>query len=174
MTLTSRTAVALWVNEVSGQISDGMWENARPNNHWQFWCRLQVIVGDVNELKRTPGGSGTWCLKNSYALTRLHQSKFDDGTYVLRDRMIATGRMAKCVPDVTDRNMLHASEYMPATFAEFRAAKQNGTWQYDFVAKYMENVTEDIAAEFYQATYTLKEMNRDLKLIMDVMHTVGV
>jgi len=30
--------VALFENEIKGQISDGMWENASPANHWKVWC----------------------------------------------------------------------------------------------------------------------------------------
>lgn len=38
--------VALFELELKGQISDGQWENARPGNHWQAWCRAEVKVGD--------------------------------------------------------------------------------------------------------------------------------
>lgn len=169
MTFTSPTAVGLWVNEICGQISDGMWENASPHNHWQFWCRLDVSVGPANELKATQ-----WCVKNKYALTRLHQEKFGPGEYVLRDRMLACGRMVRAGADPTDRSTLHASEYMPKTLAEFRAAKAAGKWEHDFIAKYMDNVSDELAEKFYAATYTLKEMNADLKLIMSVMHTARV
>ena len=166
MTFTSRTAVALWVNEICGQISDGMWENASPHNHWQFWCRLDVSVGSANELKST-----AWCVKNKYALTRLHQEKFNENEYVLRDRMLACGRLCKAGADPTNREVLHASEYMPATLEEFRSAKAAGTWKHDFIAKYMANVSDELAVAYYATTYTLKEMNADLKLIMSVMHT---
>ena len=168
MTLPSRTAVALWVNEICGQISDGTWENASPRNHWQFWCRLDVVVGPDAKLEKS---SGQWVQKNAYALTRLHQMKFDDGTYVLRTRMLATGRMAVAGADPTDRETLHAAEYMPPTLAEFRAAKAANKWEHDFIAKYMDKVSDELAVKFYDATYTMKEMNADLKLIMKVMHT---
>lgn len=165
MTLPSRTAVALWVNEICGQISDGMWENSGPHNHWQFWCRLDVTVGP----KATLDTKGAWVAKNAYALTRLHQEKFDDGKYVLRDRMVACARLAIAGVDLNDRQTLHAAEYMPATLAEFRANKASGKWQYDFVNKYVDNISDEIAVKFYEATYTLKEMNADLKLIMSTM-----
>lgn len=32
--------------ELSGQISDGMWENASPNGHWREWCNCEVEVGN--------------------------------------------------------------------------------------------------------------------------------
>jgi len=168
MTLPSRTAVALWVNEICGQISDGTWENSSPRNHWQFWCRLDVVVGPDAKLEKS---SGQWVQKKTYALTRLHQMKFDDGTYILRDRMIATARLAIAGVDPTDRETLSAAEYMPTTLAEFRTAKASNSWAHDFIAKYMTNVTDEVAEKFYAAEYTMKQMNADLKLIMSVMHT---
>jgi hypothetical protein len=45
-TLTVRTIeqAAAWL-ELDGQLSDGFWENARPNNHWQVWTDCKVEVG---------------------------------------------------------------------------------------------------------------------------------
>lgn len=38
---------ALWTYELSGQVSDGHWENSRPYNHWERPCYAKVIVGDL-------------------------------------------------------------------------------------------------------------------------------
>ena len=38
----------LFDEELSGQISDGMWENARPSNHWQVWTRAAAAVDPTN------------------------------------------------------------------------------------------------------------------------------
>jgi putative component of membrane protein insertase Oxa1/YidC/SpoIIIJ protein YidD len=171
MTLNSATAVALWTNEICGQISDGMWENSTPHDHWQFWCRLNVAVGPESKVDVAPEAAFS-CRKNAYALTRLHQEKFEDGKYVLRDRMLACGRMCRAGADPTDCNVLHASEYMPATLEAFRAAKAEGKWEHDFIAKYMDRVSDELAVKFYEVTYTLKEMNADINLIKRVMKTV--
>jgi len=34
---------AAWL-ELDGQISDGHWENASPNDHWKPWCHAKVLV----------------------------------------------------------------------------------------------------------------------------------
>lgn len=39
-------AAALFENGIKGQLSDGKWENARPSNHWEFWCLNTEIVVD--------------------------------------------------------------------------------------------------------------------------------
>jgi hypothetical protein len=36
---------ALWL-ELDGQISDGTWENARPLNHWEVWCKAEVKIAE--------------------------------------------------------------------------------------------------------------------------------
>ena len=40
--------VVLWNQELCGQISDGHWENARPNNHWQAPCKAEVSANPEN------------------------------------------------------------------------------------------------------------------------------
>jgi hypothetical protein len=40
--------VTLFKVELSGQISDGMWENARPHNHFEVWCNANVSVDAEN------------------------------------------------------------------------------------------------------------------------------
>lgn len=47
-TLTFRTAVqaVLFENELKGQISDGHWENSRPQDHYKQWCGAEVLVGE--------------------------------------------------------------------------------------------------------------------------------
>lgn len=50
----------LFKHEISGQISDGMWENARPFNHWKVWCEAEVAVDPENV------GVNFWAQKNNY------------------------------------------------------------------------------------------------------------
>ena len=47
-TITFRTPVqrALFICELSGQISDGNWENAEPGTHWEDMCDATVLCGD--------------------------------------------------------------------------------------------------------------------------------
>lgn len=114
MTLTSQTAVALWHNELIGQISDGMWENTRPYDHWEFWCDLDVSVGSVNDIRVA---NGSRCRKNNYGFMRLYP--------IVGERMLSVGRMAKATDD---EKAWKAGEYMPTTFEEFSAFKESGKW----------------------------------------------
>jgi hypothetical protein len=170
MVLPSKTAVALWHAEVTGQISDGMWENSRPFDHWKFWCSMNVIPGDMIDFIKSNAPTGTFCTKKSYALTRLHQIKFEDGGYVLRARMLAYGRMTLAGVDPTDCEALNAAEYMPSTFNEWKECKSSGEWKYDFVNKYMDRIDESLAEKFYKTSYTMKDMNTDLAIIKAAMN----
>jgi hypothetical protein len=46
--------------ELSGQISDGHWENSGPRDHWKPWCRAGVIVDPANL------GRDFWAQKDNY------------------------------------------------------------------------------------------------------------
>jgi hypothetical protein len=47
--LRVRTQAQKWLmGELSGQISDGMWENSPPQNHWQVWSDAKVVVDPRN------------------------------------------------------------------------------------------------------------------------------
>ncbi len=168
MILPSRSAVALWHQEISGQISDGMWENASPRNHWKFWCNMDVEFGPEAIIMGSPG----YCPKSAYALDRLHQCKLGDGTDVRRERRLATGRMAKAGGDCNNRNVLRAAEYMPKTIEEWAYQAAHG-WKYEWVAKYMDNITLEFAEKYYATTYTMKELRADLHLIQDTMKLVS-
>jgi hypothetical protein len=38
----------LFDGELSGQISDGMWENSGPHGHWIPWCNAEIVVDPTN------------------------------------------------------------------------------------------------------------------------------
>ncbi len=49
-------------HELKGQISDGMWENTNPPNHWQAWCDAKVVVDPANV------GRNFYASKDNYQL----------------------------------------------------------------------------------------------------------
>lgn len=38
----------IFESEMKGQLSDGMWENSSPCDHWMPWCDAEVILSDEN------------------------------------------------------------------------------------------------------------------------------
>lgn len=57
--------VALFKMELAGQISDGHWENAGPQDHWQVWCRCDVRVAPEG----TKPGRNFYARRDKYGLT---------------------------------------------------------------------------------------------------------
>jgi len=60
----NRVQEVLWHVEITGQLSDGMWENSRPYDHYQPWCDATTSV-----LPTYVGHTRAWIRKDSYALT---------------------------------------------------------------------------------------------------------
>jgi hypothetical protein len=71
----------LFDEELSGQISDGMWENLNRRDHWQVWCDADVVV-DPDNL-----GRDFWASYDSYNFTH------PDLLSVVKDRMLVTVRL---------------------------------------------------------------------------------
>jgi hypothetical protein len=158
ITLPTNSAAAIWSKELTGQFSDGMWENAGPRDHWKFWCGLTVDVGDVAKVETTR----PWeCKKTRYGIASLYP--------IVGDRMVNVGRMGTVT---LNHDALYAAEYMPATFAEWAAKKASGKWPYDHVARYMEAVYPEIANAYYKSSYNVKDMKRDVAAIKAAMRTM--
>lgn len=158
ISFTTKTALALWEAEICGQLSDGMWENTAPHDHWKFWCNLDAVVGTENKVVATR----PWeCKKTGYNVSGLYE--------YIGDRMLKIGRLAKVHP-TTER--LNAADYMPDTLEEWVTMNASGKWQFDFVGPYMAQITPEIATAYYATTYTMRDLRSDVKVIKDAMKTM--
>jgi hypothetical protein len=113
------------MEELDGQISDGMWENARPYDHWKVWCEARVVVDPTNV------GRDFWAMKDNYNLTSRLLLE------VVGDRMIAdvvakTGKpydMKAMLADLRDLKAIFKTRQrtmaLPQTKAEFNTAVQD-------------------------------------------------
>lgn len=161
MTLTTPAAATVMECEIKGQMSDGAWENSNPSDHWKFWNDLTVEVGDKNFVT----SKDIWqCRKAGYGLTSLIE-------YV-GERMIAQGRMATALNRLLTRDEGDAAEYMPASFDEFLCHKNNNDWKHDFVKKYMDGISLEMAQTYYATEYTEKDLRQDLKRIREAIKSV--
>ena len=60
----------LFCCELQGQLSDGAWENARPADHWQFWCDIKWDqIGISNKIGVYSSRGTERMKKNDYAFT---------------------------------------------------------------------------------------------------------
>ena len=53
-TFPSKGLKALFDHEISGQLSDGAWENTMPYHHWKFWSHLNTEAGDSWKFEFNP------------------------------------------------------------------------------------------------------------------------
>lgn len=171
ITLPTMSACAIWEHELTGQFSDGMWENAAPHDHWQFWCHLDV--------KFSPGELGVetscaWkCKKTGYNIAALYE-------YV-GDRMVAIGRMAKAAESigmtieqvVSDEFSRLAANNMPATLEQFNDMMTSGPrGMSDYAHDALKKVSPELAKAYYTTDYTMKHLKADVASIKSAMKSV--
>lgn len=148
--LPTKSAIAVWKNEIVGQLSDGAWENTTPYDHWKFWAYLDVELGEPKVISKK------YAKKKGYALSSLIK-------YV-GDRMIKIGKLGLFTEEGN-------GEYMPDTFEEWKTSKETGKWKWDFLSSHMEPITEEIAKQYYESSYNLNDLRKDLKVIKEAMKT---
>jgi hypothetical protein len=160
---------ALWVAEISGQLSDGMWENTAPMDHWKFWCHLEPKVGGcrvvLNANRFVP-----YRQKTGYNIAALYE-------YV-GDRMVAYGRMGRALQSLginePGRETIEGGEYLAplANMQEFEKALDAGNGVSDYVRSKLANVDREHAAAFFATRYEMKDLRKDVALIKAAMKTV--
>lgn len=186
--LKSPSAVALWNCEVSGQLSDGNWENSRPHDHWEFWCDADVTfdrdldVGLNFKVELPQGCYGP--TRNAYNIVSLMNLRYDDrdsqSEYVLRDRMLAYARMGVAIDALSGVlnnedfiKVCRAAEYMPKTKEEYEA-KMNTPRESTHWSSEWRDMHIGLVEAYFAAckSYGPKEMRKDLTLIHDMMKSV--
>lgn len=155
---------SLFCHELQGQLSDGMWENAAPHDHWQVWCRCDVLTGEP----RFELGSAGWPRKTAYNFHALIP-------YV-GDRMVNIGRMAKAAEFIgmsflSEDQARYAAEYMPKTLTEYREYRI-GAHASKHESKHINTIDGELAVAFYLVQYGLREMKDDLNVIKKAMKNV--
>lgn len=85
--LGSDIQVLLFTKVITGQLSDGYWENSKPFDHWKFWsCVDAKVIGTGTFGIEISSTMYVRCNRNNYGLERL--LKFDE----VRERMLTLGR----------------------------------------------------------------------------------
>lgn len=152
ISLPTFSALNLWKHELTGQFSDGMWENSGPDMHYRFWCDLEVVQGQPGVETDFP-----WkCLKTGYRLGALYE-------YV-GDRMVRKGRMGAALGRMLSYEESYASEYMPNTYEEWVRRDKGDS--------YMHHVTDEMARKYYTTVYTMKDLKDDMRAVKKAMHSL--
>lgn len=96
LTVRNLAQKVIWDSELSGQISDGKWENTVPYDHWEPWCDAEVVVA-TSELEL---GRNFAVKKDNYAL----DARDLWGIQEITDRTLAAVRLATG-PDYTEDDL---------------------------------------------------------------------
>lgn len=153
LTLKTITQKILYVEEITGQISDGHWENSGPRDHYQDWCRCEVAVGDN-------AGRDFHTRKTNYNLL----SK--DLLEVIGQRMIHFGRLAAVLGD--DEALLRG--VIDGLDLDGNVAPLDHDWS--SACGWPQEVRDQVAATIREESlYSRKDLMRDLREIRAAMKT---
>ena len=141
---------ALFLQELSGQISDGYWENSRPDDHYQYWSLSfdQVII------------DGT--LSHNFHAPRKYNFLAEDLLDIVGDRMLFYAKMAILFPDLA-LTLLQEHD-MPAGVEAYWPKSQ---------AFYTEiGLTQDVldAVEAYNG-YDMQDLRKDLQALKTAVNS---
>ena len=150
--LPTYSAITLWKHEITGQLSDGAWENANPWEHWKFWNSLNVLKGNPEVF-----AVGQRPKRTAYGLTA--PSLLD----VIGDRMIAGGRLSKALNKILSYDEYLAAEFFLSDDAgnnkvdnvdKLKTIKVNE----DFMKKYFNILNEQMVQKFLNTKYDKSDM----------------
>lgn len=156
--LTTASAAAIFEQEVKGQLSDGMWENAAPEDHWEFWSGLEVKRGLEGE-DRVETDCAWRCKKTGYNIAGLYE-------YV-GERMLAIGRFARATQRVdSDRDGAYLEHVKDMT--DFILKRQGSDW----IASHLNKISFEDAEEYFLTDYDMSDLRADVRRIKKAMKTV--
>lgn len=165
--LPTLSAAVLFEHEVRGQISDGMWENSTPYDHWRFWCRLTVEFkkGETARVETPCPGS---CLKTGYNVAELYE-------YV-GDRMLEYGRIGRAAESIgmtkLARDQADAAGLLD-TLEAYDALMASDGHGYDILSlAKVATLPRDLVESYFKTTYEMKDLRADVKLIKQAMKSV--
>jgi hypothetical protein len=144
---------ALFTHELVGQISDGMWENARPQRHWLVWAEAEVGVN--------PEKLG----KNFLAIKQNYDFSSTDLLDVVGERMLN-------ICNMTENNV--PSEAI-GTFNDYDAAdfKSESTHMIKRKAELLEYFTSFEAFEASKkGSYDMFKMKKELNEMKSIIRKI--
>ena len=168
----------IFLDEMVGQISDGHWENSRPQDHWKVWCEATVIVD--------PDQQG----RNFYALRTNYNLLSKDLLSVVGERIIVLVKMGRAFGADNARILseylfdftgVGEDRYEKYTYTGPRdylyEKKPDGSFNmnsphYDHIRAVITQYKDQVQAIAETDTYTRKDMLTDLREMREAMQTM--
>jgi len=145
--------VALYNGMLIGQMSDGMWENSSPMNHWRPMAEADVRIGK-------PGMN--FSPRRTYSFVTLIP-------YV-GEEMLDLARATKAYPSADLADLNHAIPYV----VEARTEDFKEDWQKKYVEEILkatgETDIEQFRAKVKGQPYGMGELRKDLRAIQNVVN----
>lgn len=147
----TKEAAALFEHEIMGQLSDGMWENTRPLDHWRFWHDSEIIVDGKVGYERL--SYKYVIIKNNYNISALKQYVGDRmQAIVTAAKMNKNPELAEYIINERLRNALKKD---PSDYWHKKAIEVKDEFGEDF----------DKAAEELKANIDHKDLDKAIKEI---------
>lgn len=190
ITFTSLTQFINWEFEISGQISDGNWENSRPFDHWKFWTSLTARFDESLE-------EGI-CITNGYQYIARKNYNLSDKNLldVVGSRMVAKCIFAMVLDSLDFNwfainsegnrenynilyNYMHGIDLFDChgckSFSDWKTYINKQIAESDYWSKYDifdESMINRYLALKESGAYTMKDLRKDLNAMKLVMKNV--
>ena len=192
------SARCLYAMEMSGQISDGKYENSRPYYHWKWVSEISNMVVDG-----TYGIEGYNC-NRGFAIFGQFRKKYnlnewfskyiknwrkngDDDT-MWATRIIAYGKFGKIYPNLTF-DQLKKLNYVEVILEDLQFKVERGetnpevlfnkitdfsecAWREKYYESAKEFITLDFVKKFLELKYDIKECREDVKSMQNTINSV--
>lgn len=159
------SAALLYNWELTGQISDGKYENARPYDHWKWICDAEVYV-DANSLNYT----NRW-LRKTYNLNEW-SGYMKDGQNGWAWRCAKYVRFGACFED-TQENYERIAVNISRSTVELLKEKYDSYEDCKAHIKdeqFFEIFTEEVYNKYYSQEISIKEFNKYHKLMKETVN----
>lgn len=192
------SAMCLYEMEMSGQISDGKYENSRPYDHWEWVCEISNMVVDG-----TYGIEGNNWHRGFTKYGQFHKKynlnewfskyiknwrKNGDTDTMWATRIIAYGKFGKIYPNLTF-DQLKKFNYIEVILEDLQLKIENGetnpevlfnnitdfsecAWREKYYESAKEFITLDFVKKFLELKYDIKECREDVKSMQNTINSV--
>ena len=168
--------------EISGQISDGYWENSRPYSHWKWMGYTEEIIGDKDG-------------KYGYTGTTKHQIKYDlewirknvkkalkgtAGDYDWIIRVFKYGKFASILSEKEARDLRYETSSIIEDLPQEKVTREElkakfVDEKYSYTKEYWEKgekyFTDEILEKYYNSKYDWSQFEDDLDSCSDSINT---
>ena len=164
LTVKNQSQANLYNAEISGQLSDGAWENARPSDHWKAWSDVDIVVGSPI------GYSGIYPRRTKYALA-------NQLLPYVGARMLVYGAAGLAKIDLSRYGSVEASdmtsalEYFFEVFGAQTAQDLSAQCKSKSFDEFMQAFTEQVEKTTYLKKYfqVIEKNTKKVKLIYEMI-----